>query len=117
MDDRVEPFDILRAHPAHVFSQGERPRTRVVVKPAIAVKAAIHPDNVKPLLQKRRPEYSADITIDTGHQYPHSRHIHLVKRSVPEISKICDATLRISSGGSQVTNRRLSACCLAEIVE
>src|SRR5215831_6358137 len=114
MHDRVEPFDILRAHPAHVLSQGERPRTRVVVKPAIAVKAAIHPDNVKPLLQKRRPEYSADITIDTGHQYPHPHHIHLVKRSVLEISKICDRDPEDIEQRIAGHEPAISACCLAE---
>src|ERR1700739_4445605 len=90
MHDRVEPFDILRAHPAHVLSQGERPRTRVVVKPAIAVKAAIHPDNVKPLPQKPRPEYSADIAVDTGHQYPHFRHAPLEKRQLIVCSAVVD---------------------------
>jgi hypothetical protein len=51
----------------------------VVVEPAVAIKATIHPDNVKTLLQQPRPEHGTDISVDSGNQYPHSRHIRLMK--------------------------------------
>src|SRR6516164_1965627 len=44
----------------------------IIVKPAIAVKAAINPDNLKPSLHEFRPENGADVAIDTSNQYTHS---------------------------------------------
>jgi hypothetical protein len=88
MYGRVEPFDILRRDPTHVFGKGERARLEIIVKPAVSVEAAIHPDDLKPLLQKLRPENGADISVDAGNQYPHSRHLYLAKRVNPLINKI-----------------------------
>ena len=93
VNDRVEPFDILRGNLAHVLSEGERTRAVIVVKPAIAVKAAINPDNVKPPLHELRPENGADISIDTRNQYSHSRHFCPAKKSTAEIAK---ATLQMA---------------------
>ena len=39
MHGRVEPFDILRRDPAHVFGKGERARLEIIVKPAVSVEA------------------------------------------------------------------------------
>src|ERR1700720_2745974 len=86
MHDRVEPFDVLWRYPAHVLGKGERPRGAIVVKPAIPVKAAINPDDVEPPLQQLRPENGADIPVDTGNEYPHSRHLH-PKESIPEVGQ------------------------------
>src|SRR6516164_3849795 len=78
MHNRVEPFDVLRGNSPHIPGEGQRPRAGIVVEPAVAVKAAIHPDNVKPLLQQCRSKHGADIAIYPGNQYPHSRHNYLV---------------------------------------
>jgi len=74
--DRIEPCDIRRGHPPHVFGESQRSRAVVVVEVAIAVKAAIYPDDVEPPLHEPRPENRADIPIDPGYEYPHSRHIY-----------------------------------------
>ena len=47
MNDRVEPLYILRGNPTNVLGKGEWTRADIIVKPAIAVKSAINPDNVK----------------------------------------------------------------------
>ena len=81
MYDRVEPFDILRRDPAHVFGEGERARLEIIVKPTIAVKAAIHPDDLEPLLQKLRPENGTDVPVDARNQYPHTRHVQVLRNA------------------------------------
>ena len=89
--DRVETFDILWRYPAHVPGEGQRLRTCVVVKPAIAIETAIHTDDVEPLLQ-RRPEHGANIPVGAGNQYPLSYHVSLAKMVTVEIS--CDRLIR-----------------------
>jgi hypothetical protein len=65
----------------------------IVIKPAIAVKAAINPDNVEPPLHKLRPENGADISVDARNQYSHSRHFCPVKKATAQIGK---ATLHMA---------------------
>jgi hypothetical protein len=74
VNDRFEPLDILRGNLTYVLTEGERTRAVIVVKPAIAIKAAINSDNVEPPLHKLRPENGAYISVDTRNQYSHSRH-------------------------------------------
>jgi LmbE family N-acetylglucosaminyl deacetylase len=71
-----------------VFGESQRPRVVVIVEPAIAVKAAIDPDNLESVLQEPRPENSADIPINTGYQYPHSRHIPFRENCSSYITKV-----------------------------
>jgi hypothetical protein len=39
----------------------------IVVKPSVAIKAAIHPDDIEPPLYKARPENGPDIPVDTSY--------------------------------------------------
>jgi hypothetical protein len=87
MNDRIKPLDILRCYPADVLGECEWARMTIVVKPAIAVKAAINPDNIEPPLQQPRPENGANISVDTGNQYPHSGHVRLVRRLLKSSAK------------------------------
>ena len=55
-----------------VLGEGQRPRAVVVIEPAAAIKAAIHPDDVEPPLDEPRPENGTDIAVGAGNQYSHS---------------------------------------------
>jgi hypothetical protein len=72
MNDRIEPFDILWSDLANVLGEGQRTRAIVVIKPAVAVKAAIYRDDVEPTPYKPWPENGTDIPVGTGNQYPHT---------------------------------------------
>src|ERR1700734_877276 len=78
MNNRFEPFDIFRGNLSHVLGEGEWTRV-MIIKPTVAVKAAINSDNVKAPFDELRPENGADISIDTGNQYSHFRHFCLTK--------------------------------------
>ena len=79
MNDRVEALDILRREVAHVLRVGERTRLAIVIEPAVAVKAAIDADDIKPLRQQLRPEDGADIPVDASNEDAQLRHVCLVK--------------------------------------
>jgi hypothetical protein len=58
----------------------------IIVKPAIAVKAAINPDNLEPSLHEFRPENGADVAIDTSNQYAHSP--STLQKNLKRLSKL-----------------------------
>ena len=84
MYGRVEPFDIFRRDPAHVFGKCERARLEIIVKPAVAVEAAIHPDDLEFLLQKLRPENGTDVSVGAGDKYPHTRHVQVLRNAATD---------------------------------
>jgi hypothetical protein len=79
MNDAVETFDVPRKDVAHILAEGERARAPIVIKPAVAVVAAINPDDLELLLKQTWPENSANIPVDTGNQHSHFRHVRLVQ--------------------------------------
>ena len=55
MHHRVETLIILRCHPAHILGESQRLRVIVVVEPAVAREAAIHPENAETTLLSSAP--------------------------------------------------------------
>src|SRR6516164_3599355 len=86
--DRIKPLDIFGGHPAHVLGESQRPWAVVVVEPAVAIKAAIRPDDVEPLLHEPRPNNGADIPVGSSYQYPHSGYLLCAENCNSCITKV-----------------------------
>jgi hypothetical protein len=72
---RITARQVLGAGIAQILVQSEggpAQVTVVAVQPAIAVIAAVQPDNLEPALHQIRAQYRADIAVDARDEYLHS---------------------------------------------
>jgi hypothetical protein len=95
MHDRIESYKVSSSDLPHVLRVRQRSRVVVVIEPAITVKTTINPDSVETVFQEPRSEHGANIPVDAGNQYPHSRHVYLVKNGSRGDQKIYAACLPI----------------------